>query len=175
MPDVGDFIRRSRRSPKIAVAAPGKPGDFRLSRRSAYKIARCVTGLRKKELVYSDMTIIDGDFSAMDGFNTKRNRTGLLTRNSKRRRTIIRFCTIKLKQFETKICCDSAKLQFNRDLSSQLPVSLRCDLVERRERKSGSMSDLYLYLESLSKTETAQHFSVSIMKNRLPDSWKPTS
>ena len=65
MPDVGDFIRRSRRSPKIAIAAPGTPGDLP---RSANKIARCVTGLRKKELVFSDMTIIDGDFSAMDGF-----------------------------------------------------------------------------------------------------------
>ena len=45
MPDIGDFIRRSRRSAKIAIAAPGTPGDFRRSRRSAYKIARCVAGL----------------------------------------------------------------------------------------------------------------------------------
>ena len=45
MPDIGDFIRRSRRSAKIAIAAPGTPGDFRRSRRSAYKIAKCVAGL----------------------------------------------------------------------------------------------------------------------------------
>ena len=42
MPDIGDFIRRSRRLAKIAIAAPGTPGDFR---RSAYKIAKCVAGL----------------------------------------------------------------------------------------------------------------------------------
>ena len=48
MPDIGDFIRRSRRSAKIAIAAPGTPGDFRRSRRSAYKTARCVAGLREK-------------------------------------------------------------------------------------------------------------------------------
>ena len=29
MPDIGDFIRRSRRSAKIAIAAPGTPGDRR--------------------------------------------------------------------------------------------------------------------------------------------------
>ena len=40
--DIGDFMRRSRRSAKIAIAAPGTPGDFR---RSAYKIAKCVAGL----------------------------------------------------------------------------------------------------------------------------------
>ena len=45
MPDIGDFIRRSRRSAKIAIAAPGTPGDFRQSRQSAYKIAKCVAGL----------------------------------------------------------------------------------------------------------------------------------
>ena len=45
MPDIGDFIRRSRRSAKIAIASPGTPGDFRRFRRSAYKIARCVAGL----------------------------------------------------------------------------------------------------------------------------------
>ena len=44
-PDIGDFICRSRRSAKIAIAAPGTPGDFRRSRRSAYKIAKCVAGL----------------------------------------------------------------------------------------------------------------------------------
>ena len=48
MPDIGDFIRRSRRSAKIAIAALGTPGDFRRSRRSAYKIARCVAGLRSR-------------------------------------------------------------------------------------------------------------------------------
>ena len=37
---IGDFIRRSRLPAKIAIAAPGTPGDFRRSRRSAYKIAR---------------------------------------------------------------------------------------------------------------------------------------
>ena len=47
MPDIGNFIRRSRRSAKIAIAAPGAPGDFRRSRRSAYKIAKCVAGLSK--------------------------------------------------------------------------------------------------------------------------------
>ena len=41
MPDIGDFIRRSRRSTKIAIPAPGTPGDFRRSRR----FARCVAGL----------------------------------------------------------------------------------------------------------------------------------
>ena len=46
MPDIGDIIRRSRRSAKIAIAAPGTPGDFRRSRRSAYKIAKCVAGFR---------------------------------------------------------------------------------------------------------------------------------
>ena len=46
MPDIGDFIRRSWRSAKIAIAAPGTPCDFRRSRRSAYKIAKCVAGLR---------------------------------------------------------------------------------------------------------------------------------
>ena len=46
MPDISDFKRRSRRSAKIAIAAPGTPGDFRRSRRSAYKIAKCVAGLR---------------------------------------------------------------------------------------------------------------------------------
>ena len=45
MPDIGDFIRRSRRSAKIAIAAQGTPDDFRRSRRSAFKIAKCVTGL----------------------------------------------------------------------------------------------------------------------------------
>ena len=43
MPDIGDFIRRPA---KIAIAAPGTPGDFCRSRRSAYKIAKCVVGLR---------------------------------------------------------------------------------------------------------------------------------
>ena len=42
MPDIGDFIRQSRCSAKIAIAAAGTPGDFRRSRRSAYKIARQV-------------------------------------------------------------------------------------------------------------------------------------
>ena len=37
--NAGDFIHRSA---KIAIAAPGTPGDFR---RSAYKIAKCVAGL----------------------------------------------------------------------------------------------------------------------------------
>ena len=46
MSDIGDFIRWSRRSAKIAIAAPGKPGDFHGSRRSAYKIAKCVAGLK---------------------------------------------------------------------------------------------------------------------------------
>ena len=45
MSDIGDFIRRSWRSAKIAIAAPGTPGDFRRSPRSAYKIAKCVAGL----------------------------------------------------------------------------------------------------------------------------------
>ena len=43
MPDIGDFIRRSA---KIAIALPGTPGDFRRSRRSAYKIAKCVAGFK---------------------------------------------------------------------------------------------------------------------------------
>ena len=45
MPDIGDFIRRLRRSVKIAIATLGTPGDFRRSRRSAYKIAKCVAAL----------------------------------------------------------------------------------------------------------------------------------
>ena len=49
MSDIGDFIRRSRRSAKIAIAAPGTLGDFRRSRRSAYKIAKCVAGLTVHE------------------------------------------------------------------------------------------------------------------------------
>ena len=47
--NAGEFNRRylaSRRSAKIAIAPPGTPGDFRRSRRSAYKIAKCVAGLR---------------------------------------------------------------------------------------------------------------------------------
>ena len=44
MPDIGDFIRRSRRSAKIAIDVPRTPGDFRRSPRSAYKIAKCVAG-----------------------------------------------------------------------------------------------------------------------------------
>ena len=43
MPDISNFIRRSRRSAKIAIAAPGTPDVFR---RPTYKIARCVAGLR---------------------------------------------------------------------------------------------------------------------------------
>ena len=38
MPDIDDFIRRSRQSEKIAIAAPGTLGDFRRSRQSVYKI-----------------------------------------------------------------------------------------------------------------------------------------
>ena len=45
MSDIGYFIRRSWRSAKIAIAAPGTTGEFRRSRRSAYKTARCVAGL----------------------------------------------------------------------------------------------------------------------------------
>ena len=41
--NAGDF--RSRRSAKIAIAAPGTLGDYRRSPRSAYKIAKCVAGL----------------------------------------------------------------------------------------------------------------------------------
>ena len=36
MPDIGDFIRRSRRSAKIAIAAPGTPGE-----------AKCVAGFSR--------------------------------------------------------------------------------------------------------------------------------
>ena len=54
MPDIGDFIRRSRRSAKIAIAAPGTPGDFRRSPRSAYKIARCVAGFRNMKNLLSE-------------------------------------------------------------------------------------------------------------------------
>ena len=39
MPDIGDFIRRSRRSAKIAGCARWSDCDFRRSPRSAYKIA----------------------------------------------------------------------------------------------------------------------------------------
>ena len=45
MPDSSDFIRRLRQAAKIAIAAPGTPGNFRRSPRSAYKIAKCVAGL----------------------------------------------------------------------------------------------------------------------------------
>ena len=58
MPDVGDFIRRSRRLAKIAIAALGTPANFRWSRRSAYKIAKCVAGLSNAEI---DNVIIGGD------------------------------------------------------------------------------------------------------------------
>ena len=44
MPDIGDFIRRSRRLAKIAIATPGTRGDFR---RSVYKIAKSVAGFRR--------------------------------------------------------------------------------------------------------------------------------
>ena len=44
MPDIGDFIRRSWRSAKIAIAAPGTLGNFRRSPRSAYKIAWYIAG-----------------------------------------------------------------------------------------------------------------------------------
>ena len=47
MPDIGDLIHRSRRSAKIVITAPGTPGDFRRSRRSAYKISKCVAGFRE--------------------------------------------------------------------------------------------------------------------------------
>ena len=46
MRNIGDFIRRPRRSVKIAIAAPGTPGEFRRSRRSAYKIAKFVAGFK---------------------------------------------------------------------------------------------------------------------------------
>ena len=47
-PDISDFIRRSRPPAKMAIAALGTPDHFRRSRRSAYKIARCVAGLREE-------------------------------------------------------------------------------------------------------------------------------
>ena len=49
MPDIGDFIRQSRRPAKIAIAAPGTPGDFR---RSAYKIAKCVAGFSDSQFAW---------------------------------------------------------------------------------------------------------------------------
>ena len=52
MPDIGDFIRRSA---KIAIAAPGTPGDFRRSPRSA-KIARCVTGFSLMKVLTQPMS-----------------------------------------------------------------------------------------------------------------------
>ena len=55
MPDIGDFIRRSRRSAKIAIAAPGTPGDFRRSRRSAYKIGKGVAGFRFRQLMLCNL------------------------------------------------------------------------------------------------------------------------
>ena len=45
MPDISNFIRRLA---KIANAAPGTPGNFRQSQRSAYKIAKCVTGFNNR-------------------------------------------------------------------------------------------------------------------------------
>ena len=44
MPDIGDFIPRSRGLANIPIAALSTIGDFRRSPWSAYKIARCVTG-----------------------------------------------------------------------------------------------------------------------------------
>ena len=67
MPDIGDFIRRSPRSAKIAIAAPGTPGDFLRSRRSAYKIAKCVAGLKPAThlaILYADR----GEFDRQRNF-----------------------------------------------------------------------------------------------------------
>ena len=44
MPDIGDFIRRSRRSAKIAIAVPGTPGycgDRRIKSPSVSLALRC--------------------------------------------------------------------------------------------------------------------------------------
>ena len=80
MPNIGDFIRRSRRSAKTSIAAPGTPGDFRRSRRSAYKIARCVAGFidRKNSYLHNNtayinlvITLFFADFDLV--INTKAN------------------------------------------------------------------------------------------------------
>ena len=74
MPDIGDFIRRSRRPSKIAIAAPGTPDDFRPSRRSANKIAKCVAGFRNENLLKDlFLTTIAYKFSKPRGFATCRN------------------------------------------------------------------------------------------------------
>ena len=62
MPDIGGFIWQSWRSAKIAIAAPSTHGDFRRSRRLAYKIARCVAGLKLpklKRLLVRDALLTD--------------------------------------------------------------------------------------------------------------------
>ena len=58
MPDICNFILRSPRSAKIAIAAPGTPDDFRRSRRSAYKIAKCVAGLKALLCSWLEMYLI---------------------------------------------------------------------------------------------------------------------
>ena len=49
--NAGEFNRRyltCQISAKIEIAAPVTPGDFPRSRRSAYKIARCVAGFKQR-------------------------------------------------------------------------------------------------------------------------------
>ena len=71
MPDFSDFIRRSRRSAKIAIAAPGTPGDFRRSRRSAYKIARCSPGFDKKRKKLSCFSYENKNYLAPERYNLR--------------------------------------------------------------------------------------------------------
>ena len=72
MPDISDFIRRSRRSAKIAIAAPGTPGDFRRSRRSAYKIARCVAGFSQmRETLIKRLPKMSEDVTSFRRLNMK--------------------------------------------------------------------------------------------------------
>ena len=46
MPDIGDFIRRSRRSAKIAIAAPGTPGEDRRIKSPSVSLAQGANDLQ---------------------------------------------------------------------------------------------------------------------------------
>ena len=86
MPDIGDFIRRSQRSAKIAIAAPGTPGDFRRSRRSAYKIARCVAGLTRNYKYRHAKTLRSNRFKAFY--------TSLQSKKKKKKNTVQSIYTL---------------------------------------------------------------------------------
>ena len=67
MPDIGDFKRRSRRSAKIVIAAPGTPGDLRRSRRSAYKIGRLGVSQDSADAIWPCHAFLPSTLSSWDG------------------------------------------------------------------------------------------------------------